>query len=386
MRWGNATARFSWLRSNGFQMGGEMAQQNLEVHDTAQDIDDEIIQVLSYYPVGAFKKAVPATGGVMNENWFVDTDTGKYFLKRLSLFFSSDSIDFELQLIEYIIELGFPTPTLIHTSEGGLYVHRDGRTWELYEYISGEPFQAENLAQTKSAARLLARFHMVAAGYHAKESAVSNRKIDMSTVSGMIEEFKEQAKEELKASTLGTLVEPGITTLIEAQAELVLNGIQSLSGSLLTIIHGDYQPSNVIFRGDEAIALIDFGNACLSYRSYDVARAILSFSTLRPDYSSQSDLDPWLDMNRVKAFFRAYQAEMPISEADIQAMPALIRGTFLFGISFYMKIEEDLTKKASLLINAIGFIKWLDASEDDLRSVLLEEARSLRMQAQEDHD
>jgi Ser/Thr protein kinase RdoA (MazF antagonist) len=166
----------------------------------------------------------------------------------------------------------------------------------------------------------------------------------------------------------------------------VLEGIQTLSGSLLTIIHGDFQPSNVIFQGDEAIALIDFGNAALSYRTYDLARAILSFSTLRPDYSSQSDLDPWLDMNRVKAFFRAYQADMPIGEAELQAVPALIRGTFLFGISYYMKIEEDLTRKASLLVNAIRFIRWLDASEGDLRNILLEEARSLRMQAKGDHD
>jgi homoserine kinase type II len=365
-----------------------MAQQNLQAQDIAKDIDEEIAMVLSYYPVGAFKKAVPATGGVMNENWFVDTDTGKYFLRRRSPYFSSDSTDFELQLIEFISKLDFPTPKLIHTSLDGVYVNIDGRNWELYEYIPGEPFQAENLAQTGSAARLLARFHKLAAGFHVdlKEGAISQRKIDMGTVSGMIEEFKEQAREELKASTLGALIEPGITLLIESQAELVLEGIQTLSGSLLTIIHGDFQPSNVIFRGDEAIALIDFGNAALSYRTYDLARAILSFSTLRPDYGSQSDLDPWLDMNRVKAFFRAYQADMPIGEAELQAVPALIRGTFLFGISYYMKIEEDLTRKASLLVNAIRFIRWLDASEDDLRSILLEEARSLRMQAQEDHD
>ncbi len=154
----------------------------------------------------------------------------------------------------------------------------------------------------------------------------------------------------------------------------------------MTIIHGDYQPANVIFRGDEAVALIDFGNAALSYRSYDVARAILGFSALRRDYASQSDLDPWLDMNRAKAFFRAYQKEMPISEAGIQALPALIRGTFLFGIGFYLKMENDLLKKASFLINALSFIKWLDASEDDLRHIFLEESRSLRDQSRDHSD
>jgi Ser/Thr protein kinase RdoA (MazF antagonist) len=353
--------------------------------DAAQDIE-EISRVLSFYPVDSLKKVTPAVGGVMNENWFVDTDTGKYFLRRRSLLFTFDSIDFELQLIEYISKLGFPIPRLIRTSEGGLYVHLEGRTWELYEYIPGEPFRADNLAQTESAAKLLARFHIAAAGYYAKVNTAPYRKIDLGTVAGMIDQFKEQAREELETSTLGTLVEPGIMGLIDAQAEVVLSGIQPLSGSLLTIIHGDFQPSNVIFRGDDAVALIDLGNAALSYRSYDVARAILAFSTLRPNYSSQSDLDPWLDMNRVKAFFRAYQAEMPISDAEIQAMPALIRGTFIFGISYYMKIEEDLMKKAALLVNAISFIRWLDATEAELRDILLQEAQSLKAKAKEDQN
>jgi Ser/Thr protein kinase RdoA (MazF antagonist) len=367
------------------QNTAQIIKQN-GAQDTSQNIDEEISRVLSFYPVGSLKKVTPAVGGVMNENWFVDTDTGKYFLRRRNLFFTFDSIDFELQLIEYISELGFPTPRLIHTSEGGLYVPLEGRTWELYEYISGEPFRADNLAQTKSAARLLARFHMAAAGYHVKVDIVSSRKIDLGTVAGMINQFEEQVKEELKTSTLGTLIKPGITGLIDAQVEVVLSGIQPLSGSLLTIIHGDFQPSNVIFRGDDAVALIDFGNAALSYRSYDVARAILGFSTLRPDYSSQSDLDPWLDMNRAKAFFRAYQADMPISDAEIQAMPALIRGTFIFGISYYMKIEEDLMKKAALLVNAISFIRWLDATEAELRDILLQEAQSLKAEAKEDQN
>jgi Ser/Thr protein kinase RdoA (MazF antagonist) len=118
----------------------KMAQQ-----DISHDMDEEISRVLSLYPVGSLKKATLAAGGVMNENWFVDMDTGKYFLRRRSLLFTFDSIDFELLLIEYISGLGFPTPKLIRTSEGGLYVNIEGRTWELYEYIPGEPFRADNL-------------------------------------------------------------------------------------------------------------------------------------------------------------------------------------------------------------------------------------------------
>jgi Ser/Thr protein kinase RdoA (MazF antagonist) len=58
--------------------------------------------VLAKYPVGALKEGLPAAGGVMNENWFVDTDTGRYFLKRRNPFFSSASIEFELKLVDYL--------------------------------------------------------------------------------------------------------------------------------------------------------------------------------------------------------------------------------------------------------------------------------------------
>lgn len=348
------------------------------------ELFEEISHILSLYPVGSLKEVVPTSEGAMNDNWIVETDEGKYFLKRRNTFFTSDSIDFELKLIEYILSHGFPTARLIHTNEDTLNVFANGRNWELYEFIPGDPFQVDNFAQIESAARLLARFHKAAAGYQGRAEAVPNRKIDMGSVTGMVDELKEQVNAELKTSTLGSLLQPGIMGFIESQAEIVINGIQPLSGSLLTIIHGDFQPSNVIFRGNDAAALIDFGNAALSYRSYDVAKAILSFSALKPNYDSQNDLDPWLNWDRVRAFFGAYHAEIPLSETDIEAMPALIRGTFLVGVGFYMNVVSDMTKKASLLINAFRFISWLDGSETELKDILHQEGQASRERSERD--
>lgn len=355
-----------------------MVQKN----QSTPELFEEISHILSSYPVGSLKEVVPTSEGAMNDNWIVETDKGKYFLKRRNTFFTPDSIDFELKLIEYILSQRFPTPKLIHTTDGALNVSAEGRNWELYEYISGDPFHVDNFDQIKSAARLLARFHKATSGYKTGEEAVPNRTIDLGGVAGMIDQLKDQVNVELKTSTLGSLLQPGIMGFIEAQAEIVLNGIQPLSGSLITIIHGDFQPSNVIFKGNDAAALVDFGNTAFSYRSYDVAKAILSFSALKPDYDSQNDLDPWLNWDRVKAFFGAYQAEMPLSEMDIEAMPALIRGAFLFGVSFYMMDESNLAKKAGLLINAMRFIRWLDGSEAELEDFLLRERQALKGQSE----
>ncbi len=51
----------------------------------------------------------------MNDNWLVETDKGKYFLKRRNTVFNPDSIDFVLNLVEHILSKGFRTPRLIHT-------------------------------------------------------------------------------------------------------------------------------------------------------------------------------------------------------------------------------------------------------------------------------
>lgn len=351
-----------------------MVQKN----QSTPELFEEISHILSSYPVGSLKEVVPTSDGAMNDNWIVETDKGKHFLKRRNTFFTPDSIDFELKLIEYILSQGFPAPKLIHTIDGALNVSAEGRNWEVYEYISGDPFQVDNFDQIKSAARLLARFHKATLGYKTGLEAVPNRKIYLNDVAGMIDQLKDQVNVELKTSTLGSLLQPGIMGFIEAQAKIVLNGIQPLSDSLITIIHGDFQPSNVIFRGNDAAALVDFGNTALSYRSYDVAKAILSFSALKPDYDSQNDLDPWLNWDRVKAFFGAYLAEMPLSERDIEAMPALIRGAFLFSVGFYMNEESDLVKKSGLLINALRFISWLDGSEAELEDFLLRERQALK--------
>ena len=77
------------------------------------------------------------------------------------------------------------------------------------------------------------------------------------------------------------MLAPSLAGFFRSQADLVLKGMEPLSGQPLVLIHGDFQPSNILFQGNSAIALLDFGDAGFSYRAYDVARAILRFATPR---------------------------------------------------------------------------------------------------------
>jgi homoserine kinase type II len=350
----------------------------IQQYQSTPELFEELSNILSSYPVGSLKEVEHIREGAMNDNWLVETDKGKYFLKRRNPVFNPDSIDFVLKLVEHILSKGFRTPRLIHTTGGALNVSAAGRYWELYEYISGDPFQVDNFVQIESAARLLARFHIISSGFQARAEGVPHRKIDLDGFAVMIGQLKNLVNVELKKNALASLLHPGIMNFIEAQAEIVINGIQPLSGNRLIVNHGDYQPSNIIFRGNEVAALVDFDNAVFSYRSLDMAKAILSFSSLKQDYENQNDVDPRLDWNRVKAFFDAYQMEMPLTEKEIVAIPPLIRGASLFGVAFYLSKNSSLASRVGLLIYALRFIRWFDESEAELREILLQESQVLR--------
>ena len=109
----------------------------VQQYQSTPELFEEVSNILSSYPVGSLKGVMHIREGDMNDNLLVETDRGKYFLKRRNTVFNPDSIDFVLKLVEHISSKGFRTPRLIHTTEGALNVSAEGRYWELYEYVSG---------------------------------------------------------------------------------------------------------------------------------------------------------------------------------------------------------------------------------------------------------
>ncbi len=326
----------------------------------------EISLALSHYRLGRLKAVVPALGGMTSDNWFAETAQGKYFLRRRNPCFTPESIDFEMGLIEHLVALRFPTAPLIRTRDGQLRVDVGGSYWELYEYLSGERFNTTNPAQIRSSARLLACFHRSAAEYKARP--VPERIVDLSRIERFIDVFEEELKARTKA--LGMVLAPSLAGFFRSQADLVLKGMKPLSGQPLVLIHGDFQPSNILFQGDRAIALLDFGDAGFSYRVYDVARAILRFSTLRADYGSQQDIAPLLDLERVRAFMGSYQSELPLTKKEISVIPDLLRGIYLYDTGFFLGKETNPLRQISWLYSAWQFIKLIDRSAEDLREIL----------------
>jgi len=75
---------------------------------------------------------------------------------------------------------------------------------------------------------------------------------------------------------------------------------------------------------------------------------------------------PRLDWPRARAFAQAYQEAQPLSDAEREAIPALLRGAYLFDVSFFLEKESSPLKQIAWLIHAWRFTRWLDGNEDTL--------------------
>ena len=86
------------------------------------------------------------------------------------------------------------------------------------------------------------------------------------------------------------------------------------------VIHADFFPDNILFVGDAVGGVIDFYFACNDFYVYDLATMLNSWCF---------ELDGSYNITKGQAVLSAYRAARPLSEAEIAALPVLMRGAAL---------------------------------------------------------
>jgi len=86
------------------------------------------------------------------------------------------------------------------------------------------------------------------------------------------------------------------------------------------VIHADLFPDNVLFMQDKVSGLIDFYFACNDMYAYDLAVTLNSWCF---------ESDGAYNITKGKALITAYQAERALTQAEISALPVLMRGAAL---------------------------------------------------------
>lgn len=338
----------------------------------------ELAIVLSHYDIGTIEAVQEfARGSRRAPKLILRTDTGIFLLKRRAR--GKDDpfkVAFCHAIQLYLAAKQFPLPHLIGTrKDNNSMLQLRGAIYELFEYIRGTSY--DNSAEaTYEAGRSLAQFHKIVAGCHPEyEPPTGSYHGSRSVALSM----------ELIPRNFSRLEARSISLPAEALAKLMEFLHQSyhaagqrvnklgLSDWPMQIVHCDWHPGNMLFRGNKVVAVIDYDAARIQQRVLDIANGALQFSIL----GGGDDPAQWpdhVDIARYKRFLRGYDS-VPgcvLSRAELQAIPWLMIEALIAESVIPIANTGSFAR-----IDGIGFlrmverkVKWLQEQAQDLATVL----------------
>lgn len=287
----------------------------------------ELAVVLSHYDIGIIESITPyPRGSRRSPKVGIVAERGKFLLKRRAGERSRlERVRFTHAVQQHIAKSGFPIAGIMPTRDGRrTIVQQREHTYELFEFVPGQPYDRSE-AQTRHAGVTLGRFHQAVANFRHPEGLpvpsgdfhdnplVRNGLFSIGSSLSSHDSFSGDDAE--LASLVQLLIER-----YEAATQAV-NSHRSVTASQ-QVIHSDWHPGNLLFRGGEVVAVIDYDSVRLARAIIDVANGALQFSmTGSGDPASWPDEQ---DEQRLRAFLAGYDSVVPLSADERSCVPHLM--------------------------------------------------------------
>jgi Ser/Thr protein kinase RdoA (MazF antagonist) len=337
----------------------------------------ELSIVLSHYNIGTIEAIQEFPRGSRKApKLALRTDTGLYLLKRRQPGKDSpEKVAFCHGIQLFLAEKQFPLPHLIGTRrDNNSMLQLKGQIYELFEFIKGTPYDV-SLEATADSGKILALFHKLLLDFQSEfqsaQGSYHNAKFVHQCIKQMpitMEKVHPRFQQEkVRLQGLYEFVERSYTDAGQKVNDLGLPDWPQ------QIVHSDWHPGNMLYRGSRVVAVIDYDTCRFMPRIIDIANGALQFSMI----SGGEDVSKWpdyIDESRFKRFLRAYDAvpDCVLTRAELRAVP-------------WLMIEALIAESAIPIANTGHFarmdgveflgmlerkIKWIQARADSLSKVL----------------
>ncbi len=264
-------------------------------------------------------------GGIENTNYFVTTDKGEYVLtlfERLNF----EQLPFYLHLMKHLAERGIPVPDPAPNRDGDILHTLNGKPAAVVNKLEGKSQLAPMNAHCAGVGGMLARMHLAGADYRRSQPNLRGLPWWNDTV---------------------PVVLPYLTLDQAAliRSELAFQNHTAASSAYAALprgpVHADLFRDNVMFNGEHLTGFFDFYFAGVDTWLFDLAVCLNDWCI---DLSSGRH-----EAERAKAMIDAYQQVRPLSSAERQMLPAMMRaGALRFWISRLW--DFHLPREASMLM------------------------------------
>lgn len=223
---------------------------------------------------------------------FFDSE-GKRNIARVGKRKTSESIDFEIKLLNVLVEKGVKVAPVIKTIEGKDFVDKNGNAVACFEFIEGETTTIDDKISEKTdliiqAGKALGEFHKATLNVSIPSEKRRTIFSEMDRVLDKPEKIKE-------------MFEGGEEFIDDVKKSL---DVAKLKTPDWGIIHNDYNASNVLFKDSKVSAILDFDWACQGPLLMDVGYGAMAWST--PDKITEPNIEAF------EGFINGYNSTGPI--------------------------------------------------------------------------
>lgn len=260
---------------------------------------------LPRFSVGALISLIPISEGIENTNYFLTTDVGEFVLTLYERLPAED-LPFYLNFTAHLAKSGVAVPGPIADRTASLFSILNGKPASLTLRIAGRPNTRPSAHECAAVGAELARLHLASHHYRGR---LTNRR----GPGWMLSTYR--AVRAVIAAEQATMIADELAHQ-RARRETRLP-----SGA----IHADLFRDNVLFDGERLSGLIDFGFAATDEFIYDLAITVNDWCV-----DDAGEFVP----DRLRAMLMAYAAQRPLTDAEQNAWPALLRaGALRFWLS-----------------------------------------------------
>ena len=267
-------------------------------------------------------------GGIENTNYFATTDQGEYVLTLFERL-SAAQLPFYLRLMKHLAQHGIPVPephAMPGQKQENLVLQVCGKPAAVVNRLRGHSELAPAPQHCAAVGAMLARMHLVARDFPLSQPNLRGLAWWNETVPVVLPH-----------------VDPDQAALL--RSELAFQNHMAASSAYAALprgaVHGDLFRDNVLFDQGELTGFFDFYFAGADSWLYDIAVCMNDWCVDLPTGAHHAP--------RARALLDAYGAVRPLSAAERQLLPAMLRaGALRFWISrlwdFHLPREAALLK------------------------------------------
>jgi len=272
----------------------------------------ELAMVMSHYDIGPIEKIKPFPRGSRKAPKVVmRTPFGLFLLKRRAAGKENPHRVAFCHMVQlHLMDRDFPLPRLLGTRrDNNSMLKLNGQVYELFEFIRGNSYD-QSLEATTQAGQVLGRFHQLLddfeCPYESSHGSFHNANSVRSAFEHAPHTLRRVFGDELEARSQE--VANGLDFLRRSYADAADRAdAAGLMDWPVSVVHSDYHPGNLLYRGSKVIAVIDFDSARRLPRVVDIANGALQFSILGG--RKPSEWPEYLDETRFRRFVRGYESQ-----------------------------------------------------------------------------